>query len=137
MGTVVLDASVLIALVDASDAHHGGAQAAIEDGRASGDLFVVPVSAYAEYMVRAFRDDPLGPTFRDSLMESIPALVEPATRAIGRTAAALRARHGRRLPLPDALIVGTAIELAADRIVTADARWPKLEVPVRLLEVST
>lgn len=136
MGTVVLDASVLIALVDGGDAHHARAREAIEGGRAAGDQFVVPVAAYAEYMVRAYQADEAQAAIRDTLIEAIPATVEPATRAISRRAAALRARHGRRLPMPDALIVGTALELGADRIVTADAGWPKLDVTVELLRVA-
>ncbi len=137
MGTVVLDASVLIALVDASDAHHDGARAVIAEGRESGDRFVVPVVAYAEYMVRSFQDDPLGPDFRDTLIDAIPATVEPASRSVGRRAASLRARHGRRMPMPDAMIIGTALDLDADRVVTADAAgWPPLDVPVHVLEVT-
>lgn len=136
MGTVVLDASVLIALVDGEDAHHARAVEAVGRGRDAGDRFVVPVAAYAEYMVRAYQRDADHADFRDSLIEAIPAAVEPATRAIGRHAAALRARHGRRLRLPDALIVGTAIDLAADRILTADAGWPDLDVQVDILEAA-
>ena len=136
MGTVVLDTSVLIALVDTTDIHHTKAREAIDRGRSSGDQFVVPVAAYAEFMVRAYQGDPAGPDFRDGLMEAIPATVAPATRPIGRQAAALRARHGRRMALPDALIVGTALDLAADRIVTADARWPDLEIPVEILRAA-
>ena len=136
MGTVVLDTSVLIALVDASDAHHARARAVVQHGREVGDRFVVPVAAYAEYMVRAYETDATQLDFRDSLIEAIPAAVEPATRSVGRHAAALRARHGRRLPLPDALIVGTAIDLGADQIVTADAGWPKLDIAVLVLEAA-
>lgn len=136
MGTVVLDASVLIALVDANDAHHARAIAAVDRGRETGDRFIVPVAAYAEFMVRAYLHDPERADVRDSLIEAIPAAVEPATRAIGRQAAALRARHGRRLRLPDALIVGTAIDLAADRIITADTGWPDLGVRVDILEAA-
>ncbi len=136
MGTVVLDTSVLIALVDGTDVHHVRSRQIIERGRADGHQFIVPVAAYAEFMVRAYQVDPVDPDGRDGLIEAIPATVAPATRSIGRRAAALRARHGRRMPLPDALIVGTALDLGADRIVTADAGWPDLEVPVELLEVA-
>lgn len=133
MGTVVLDASVLIALVDSGDAHHDGAREVIAQGRHVGDRFVIPVAAYTEYMVRPFLEDPPRIAFRDGLVEAIPAIIEPATREIGRRAAALRARHGRRLPLPDALIVATALVLKADRVVTGDAGWPPLELPVHVL----
>jgi predicted nucleic acid-binding protein len=39
-------------------------------------------------------------------------------------AAQLRAQHGPRLRLPDALVVATALELSADRLLTTDKRWP-------------
>ncbi len=129
----VLDTSVLIAIVDASDVHHAAAREIVEAARASGDRFVVPVAAYAEFMVRPFQDDPNEIGFRDGLVDAIPARVEPATREIGRQAAEIRARHGRRVPLPDALIIATAVVLGADRIVTADAGWPRLPVEVTLL----
>jgi predicted nucleic acid-binding protein len=136
MGTIVLDTSVLIALVDGTDVHHEKAREVIDQGRARGDTFVVPVAAYAEFMVGSFHGDPADPDFRDGLMDAIPAVVAPATRLIGRHAAALRARHGRRMPLPDALIVGTALDLKADRVVTADTGWPELEIAVELLRVA-
>jgi predicted nucleic acid-binding protein len=136
MATIVLDASVLIALVDGSDVHHADAQATIHRGRTSGDRFVVPVVAYAEYMVRSFEDDAAGPDFRDTLIEAIPATVEPASRSIGRLAASLRAKHGRRMPMPDALIVGTALDIDADLVITADAGWPQMDVRVDVLNAA-
>jgi|GEM_PF-169074 len=139
MGTIVLDTSVLIALVDGTDVHHVRSREIIERGRADGHQFVVPVAAYAEFMVRAYQVDPFDPVDpdgRDGLIEAIPATVAPATRSIGRRAAVLRARHGRRMPLPDALIVGTAMELAADLVVTADAGWPELDIPIQVLRAA-
>ncbi|MEO5885867.1 MAG: PIN domain-containing protein [Candidatus Limnocylindrales bacterium] len=129
----VLDSSVLIALVDASDAHHIAARAAIRSARDAGDEFVVPVAAYAEFMVRSYQDDVSMIAFRDGLVDAIPARVEPATRETGRQAAAIRARNGQRVKLPDALIIATAIVVGADRILTADARWPAQDVPVTIL----
>ena len=136
MGLIVLDTSVLIALVDASDVHHAAARDFIERARAAGDLFIVPVAAYAEYMVRPFQDDPDKVDFREALIDAIPARVESATREVGREAAAIRARYGRRVPLPDALIIATAVVLGADQVVTADAGWPPQAVPVTVLKAS-
>jgi hypothetical protein len=45
----------------------------------------------------------------------------------------LRARHGTRLRLPDALVLATALHLAADRAVTTDAGWPRAGIHVDLL----
>lgn len=133
MGVTVLDTSVLIALVDAGDAHHMAARNAIQERRAAGDEFVVPVAAYAEFMVRSYQDDVSMVAFRDGLVDAIPARVEPAGRDTGREAAAIRARHGRRVKLPDALIIATAVVIRADRIVTADSAWPAQDVPVTVL----
>jgi predicted nucleic acid-binding protein len=136
MGVTVLDSSVLIAIVDASDLHHASAREMVEAGRAAGDQFVIPVAAYAEYMVRPFQIDPQSIAFRDGLVDAIPARVEPATREVGRQAAEIRARDGRRVPLLDALIIATAVVLGADRIVTADAGWPPQAVPVTVLRAA-
>jgi len=43
---------------------------------------------------------------------------------VARAAARLRAQHGSRMRLPDALVVATAIVHRADRVITTDARWP-------------
>lgn len=136
MGMTVLDTSVLIAIVDASDVHHVSAREVMDAGRAAGDQFIVPVAAYAEYMVRPYQDDPTTVAFRDGLIDAIPARVEPATREVGRRAAEIRARHGRRLRLPDALIIATAMVLGADRIITADAGWPQVAIPVTILRAA-
>jgi PIN domain nuclease of toxin-antitoxin system len=68
----------------------------------------------------------------DAFIEALPAGLEPATAAVARTAARLRAQHGRSLPLPDAFVVATALELSADRVLTCDRRWPELEIPVEV-----
>lgn len=133
MGAVILDSSVLIALVDAEDAHHVAARDAVASARANGARFVVPVVAYAEFMVRPFLEDPPQIERRDGIIEAIPATVEPATRKIGREAASLRAAHGRRMALPDAMIVATAVVLGADSIITADAGWPPIDIPTQIL----
>jgi predicted nucleic acid-binding protein len=133
MGVTVLDSSVLIAMVDASDAHHAAARSVVEAGRDASDVFVVPVAAYTEFMVRPSQGDASTVAFQDGLVDAIPARVEPATREVGRLAAAIRARHGVRVKLPDALIIATAMVVGADRIVTADAGWPALDIPVMVL----
>jgi hypothetical protein len=45
----------------------------------------------------------------------------------------LRATHGNRLRLPDALVLATAGVLEADRVATTDARWPEIGVPVDVI----
>lgn len=133
MGLTVLDAGVVIAVLDAGDAHHAAATRALADARDRGDHLVLPASAYAECLVSPSRSGPAAVATVDQFLEALPARVEPATRAIGAAAASLRAEHGPSLRLPDALVVATAAVLEADRIITTDARWPALAVRVEVL----
>jgi len=47
----VLDAGVVIAVLDAADGHHAAARAALSEALARGDELVLPASAYAESLV--------------------------------------------------------------------------------------
>jgi predicted nucleic acid-binding protein len=136
VGLTILDASVVIAILDASDPHHVPARAALAARLDARDAIVVPASAYAEALVGAFRRGAEAAQVVDAFLQALPAAIEPATAAIARHAARLRAEHGRRLALPDALVVGTALELSADRILTADRDWPRLDVLVELVPVA-
>ncbi len=91
MGLTVLDAGVVMAALDASDAHHRASVQALREARESDDALVVPASAYAEALV--------GPSQRgadvvatvDAFLDAMPVAVEPASREVARAAAALRA----------------------------------------------
>jgi len=126
----ILDAGVLIAVLDGDDAHHASAEDALRDAFAAGDDLVLPASAYAECLVAPLRRGPHAARTVDDLLDALPARVVPITRDVAREAAELRARHGRALRLPDALVVATAIAERGDRVLTTDARWPALEVVV-------
>jgi len=136
MGLTVLDAGVVIAVLDAGDAHHAASARALTDARDRGDELVIPVSAYAECLVSPSRAGQAAIATVDRFLDGLPARVEPATRAIG-AAAALRGAHGPSLRLPAALVVATAIVLDADRILTTDARWPALAARVEVLRKDT
>jgi predicted nucleic acid-binding protein len=133
MAVTVVDAGVLIAILNADDTHHDVARAALSTARDRGDRLVVPASAYAEVMVAPFRATEQASLTVDQFLDAIPAVIEPATRLIARDAARLRATHGKRLRLPDALVLGTAIALKADRVLTTDAGWPELGVAVEVI----
>jgi predicted nucleic acid-binding protein len=126
----VIDAGVVIAVLDAADSHHAAAVDAVRDSLARGHTLVLPVSAYAEVLVAPFRRDAKSAAVVDSFIDALPATVQPTTRGIGRVAAQLRAEHGPRLRLPDAFVIATALELAADRLLTTDRRWPEVGLPV-------
>jgi predicted nucleic acid-binding protein len=133
MGLTVLDVGVVIAVLDANDAHHLVATEALGRAVGHGDDLVIPVTAYAECLVAPHRRGLDAVAIVDRFIDALPARVEPASRAIGAAAAILRAEHGAALRLPDALVLATAAALGADRILTTDAGWPKLTVTVEVL----
>lgn len=134
MASIVLDSGVIIAVLDADDAHHDAAVEALRQASAAGTGLILPASAYAEVLVAPLRKgDELGLQV-DAFIDALPLTVEPATREICRRAARLRAEHGNRLRLPDALVVATALELDAHALITTDARWPTVGLTVQVLE---
>ncbi|HEX9504560.1 MAG TPA: type II toxin-antitoxin system VapC family toxin [Acidimicrobiia bacterium] len=125
MGVTVLDAGVVIAGLDADDAHHTAAAGALTAARDRGDSFVVPASAYAEVLVRPAARGNATVARVDAALDAMAITIADADREIARRAASLRARHSS-LRLPDALVIATAIELAADHLLTTDRRWKAL-----------
>ena len=132
MALTVLDAGVVIAILDASDVHHAAATQAVASAIGRGDDLVLPASAYAEILVAPYGRGADAVVTVDAFVDALPARVEPATRAVAAMAAELRSRNGNQLRLPDALVVATAMVLGAELVVTTDARWPRLPVPVEL-----
>ena len=121
MALIVLDASVVIAHLDADDALHERARTALTE-HADDDLRL-PASAYAECLV-----DPARRGRADEAQEKIRLLgleIVPLDDQTAERAAALRARV-RSLRLPDALVVATAEALDADVVLTGDDRWRRL-----------
>ena len=123
MGLIHLDAGVLIGFLDATDAHHQTAKAALADALQQGEHLALAASALAESLVGPAR---LGGSSVDAvrtLVDRLPINIISLDVEIATTAARLRAAH-RALRLPDALIIATAVEQAADRLITTDRRWP-------------
>ena len=133
MALTVLDAGVIIGVLDARDPHHQAALVAVTAAIARGDALSVPASAYAESLVGPARRGRDAVRVVDEFLADLPAEVEPITPQVATRAAQLRARHGRRLRLPDALVVATALHLRAERLVTTDAGWPRTGVAVEVL----
>lgn len=108
MAALILDASVLIALLDTADAHH---ERSIEDveiaDEAAHELFV-PASAYSEALVAFARNDRVGDA-RDATT-AMGIKITPVTMEIAEQAAKLRAQH-ERLRLPDAIVLAAAHKL--------------------------
>jgi predicted nucleic acid-binding protein len=133
MGLTVLDAGVLIAALDADDAHHAAAVAALRGARGRGDRLLVPASAYAETLVGPSRRGLDAVATVDAFVDALPAAVEPATRDVARRAAQLRATHAKALRLPDALVLATASVESADLVLTTDPGWPDTGLAVQVI----
>ncbi len=123
MGLIHVDAGVVIGLLDADDAHHESANAALARVLRSGDRLAMAASAFAECLVGPQRRGPRAVAVVDDLIERLPIDIADLDRGIARTAASLRASH-IHLRLPDTLVIATAIEHSADELITTDRKWP-------------
>jgi predicted nucleic acid-binding protein len=116
---LILDASVLIGLLDSEDQHHERSVEDVEQADRTGRQLLAPASAYSESLVAFARIKRL----RDA-REAIAGMgiaVVPLTAAIAERAAELRARHDA-LRLPDALALATADEHAGTLLTYDDRR---------------
>jgi predicted nucleic acid-binding protein len=129
MAMTVLDASVVIAFLDADDAHHSAALEAV--GRVRGQELVLPASAYAEALVDPWRAGPDAVTVVKRFLAELGVRIEPLTADVAERAARLRSAH-RSLRLPDALVLATADALDAIAL-TADRSWPRLSRRARIV----
>jgi predicted nucleic acid-binding protein len=124
MGLTVLDAGVIIGHLDPADAHHRAATHALLEAFEAYQELIVPASALAECSVGAARAGTAALDHLGRYLSDIPVAVGELTPAVALRAASLRADHGPRLRLPDALVVATAIEERADQLITTDRGWP-------------
>ena len=123
MGLIHLDAGVVIGLLDADDAHHDAATAAIARARLAGQRFGMAASAFAECLVGPARRGDHEIEIVEGLFQRLPIDVAESSPDIARLAARLRAQH-RAVRLPDALVIATAAQHAAVELITTDHRWP-------------
>ena len=123
MGLIHLDAGVLIGFLDTSDAHHQTSRAALADALRRGDHLALAASALAECLVGPARRGESAVDAVRTIIDRFPIEIISLDIEIATTAAKIRAAH-RALRLPDAFIIATAIEQAADHLVTTDRKWP-------------
>jgi predicted nucleic acid-binding protein len=107
VGALILDASVVIALLDRADAHHSRAVDEIEAADVAGRPLLLPATAYSEALV-AFARAGLIHDARDAVA-AMGIAVAPLTASMSERAAELRAVH-QRLRLPDAIVVACALD---------------------------
>ncbi|MGC9221303.1 MAG: type II toxin-antitoxin system VapC family toxin [Solirubrobacteraceae bacterium] len=122
MGALILDASVLIGLLDTSDTHHAVAIDDVEAADLQDTDLLVPASAYSEALVSFARAGRVSDA--RNAIASMGITVTPLTAAIGASAAQLRAAH-ERLRLPDAIVLATALVLDAE-LLTYDNRLARV-----------
>jgi predicted nucleic acid-binding protein len=126
---IVLDASVLIAVLDGDDVHHRAARTALEE-HAEDDLRV-PAHTLAEALVHPAR------TGRDRevrrLIAALEIVIDPIDEEVAVVAARLRTKHGSSLRMPDALVIAHANVRKAKKVLTADARWAQWSSGVEIL----
>ena len=106
MGSVGLDADVLIGFLDASDAQHDRAVSELRPRITAGDRLLISASVYAEVLVRPLLAGTDATV--DDFLDSVRAEVVPVDRSIARQAAQLRGHH-TALRLPDAFTLATAL----------------------------
>ena len=104
---MILDASVLIGLLDAADNHRDRAVNEVDQADRADHQLLTPASAYSEALVPFARAGRVNDA-RDAIAGMGIAVV-PLTAPIAERAAELRARH-ESLRLPDALVLATAHE---------------------------
>jgi predicted nucleic acid-binding protein len=132
MGTVVLDTSVLVGLLDPEDASHDQASRALHDVRRARHQVVLPASALAELLVGAGRLGPAAGRTIDAFVDAIVDRVCDVDPKVVRAAVRYLARH-RFLRLPDAMVLAVGQVLRADTVLTADAQWSRADRRVQVL----
>jgi predicted nucleic acid-binding protein len=119
---VVLDADVLIAFLDPTDAHHGRAVPLLRKHLSAGDELSISASVYAEILVRPLQNGT--DAVVDDFLAAAAIRVMAVDRTLSRAAAQLRAAHPS-LRLPDAMCLAAAIQNDAE-LLTFDERLTKL-----------
>lgn len=122
MEALILDASVLIGLLDSADTHHDRAIDDVEGADREGRQLLLPASAYSETLVAFARARRLEEARR--AITAMGITIVSLTDTIAERAAELRARH-TRLRLPDAIVLATAQEMGGN-LLSYDRRLSQL-----------
>jgi predicted nucleic acid-binding protein len=110
VGALILDASVLIGLLDSTDAHHEQAVEEVDAADRAGETLLLAASAYSEALV-AFAQAGRTAEAREAIA-AMGITVVAMSQSIAERTAELLAKHDR-LRLPDAIVLATAREVRA------------------------
>ncbi|HEV2122225.1 MAG TPA: PIN domain-containing protein [Chloroflexota bacterium] len=130
MAAVILDASVVIAFLDANDVHHDQAVTAFANCQTN--ELVIPASVYAEILVGPYRRGSEAVAALEQFLVDFAVRIESISAEIARRAALLRSQQAS-LRLPDALVLATGDILDAMTVLTADTAWAKISSRVRVI----
>ncbi len=111
MARVALDADVVIAFLDPADAQHEVAVQALGPHLAVSDELLISATVYAEVIIRPLQQGTAEKV--DEFLAAAGVQVIDIDRSLARAAADLRAHH-RRLRLPDAVALATALARDAE-----------------------
>lgn len=132
MGTVVLDSSIVLALLDPDDVLHASSADAVRHWRDFSDGFLLPAVVLAEVLVGAARGGAAELTTRRDLIVAAFGAPYPVDEEVAVAAARRRAGH-RSLRLPDALVIATADVAGAGAILTGDKRWHGIDARIKII----
>lgn len=129
---VVIDASVVLGLLDSQDPLHRPASDTVAALRQDDTEIVLPSFVLAEVLIGVGAFDIGAIELRRDQLE---AAVGPAFPVDGRvaTAAAHRCAESRSMRLPEALLLGTADVVGAEQVLTGDARLAAIDPRVRVI----
>jgi predicted nucleic acid-binding protein len=125
--SLLIDSSVVLAYLAGGEAGSPRAEelfdAFVATGRNPASLSMVTV---AEILVRPFQRSPAAVATAEAFLQHFADMrLVPVSYDVAREGARLRASTA--LPMPDALIVATAVVVGADLLVTEDRTWrPRL-----------
>jgi predicted nucleic acid-binding protein len=122
VGTLILDASVLIGLLDREDPHHSSAVDAVEAADRAERQLITPASAYSEALVAFARADRIADA--RVAIGAMGITVAPLTATIAERAAIVRATRSS-LRLPDAIVLATADVLVGE-LLTYDEKLERV-----------
>jgi predicted nucleic acid-binding protein len=128
MALILLDASILIALLDPADGLHAPTLQAVVASAA--DEIAIPASALAETLVAPARAGKLQAA--RAAIRLLSLRVTPIDEPVAVEAARLRSRH-KALRLPDALVIASGEVLRARTILTGDSRWRSVSKRVTIV----
>lgn len=129
---VVLDAGIVVGVLDPSDALHRPSTNAVNDARADGAVFVLPATVLAEVLVGIARTDAGALDLRREQLVAAFGAPHPIDGEVA-AAAAVRCGAMRALRLADALVLGVADVVEAATILTLDTRWAAMDPRVSVV----